>query len=97
MTLLRALNKAFKIAIPVCILSPIRSLDIVRELPFSRETLAVDGKQSCFDGGGGGGACVGSGSPITVMENTHSIPSHLGQFAQSLYGPEGKLSILFRQ
>ena len=32
-------------SIPVCTLSPTWSSDMVTDLPFSRETLAVDGKQ----------------------------------------------------
>ena len=41
--------------LPVCTLSPDCSLDIVTDSPFSRVTLAVDGKQLFFGGGGGGG------------------------------------------
>ena len=41
--------------LPVCILSPVCSSDIVTDLPFSRVTLAVDGKQPPPDGGGGEG------------------------------------------
>ena len=45
-------------SLPVCTLSPISSSDIVTDFPFSRFTLAVDGKQPPppdDDGGGGGG------------------------------------------
>ena len=37
--------------LPVCTLSPICSSDIVIDLPFSRVTLAVDGKQPPPDDG----------------------------------------------
>ena len=49
------------IFLPACTLSPFRSSDIVTDLPFSRVTLAVDGKHSDFGGGGGGGGGVGGG------------------------------------
>ena len=48
-------SEGFEIPIPVCTLSPIFSSDIVTDLPFSRDTLAADGKQPPPDGGGGGG------------------------------------------
>ena len=37
-------------SIPVCTLSPICSSDILTDFPFSRETLATDGKQALRDG-----------------------------------------------
>ena len=40
------LYSIFNLHIPVCTLSPIWSSDIVTFFPFSRETLAVEGKQA---------------------------------------------------
>ena len=46
-------------SLPVFTLSPVSSSDIVTDLPFSRVTLAIDGKQPPPpDGGGGGGVVV---------------------------------------
>ena len=41
--------------VPVFTLSPTCSSDITTEFPLSRETLAVEGKQTPPRGGGGGG------------------------------------------
>ena len=43
-------------SIPVFTLSPVSSSDIGTDLPFSKVTLAVDGKQPPPPDGGGGGA-----------------------------------------
>ena len=40
------------LSLPVCTLSPISSSHIVTDLPFSRVTLVVDGKQPPFPDGG---------------------------------------------
>ena len=49
--------------VPVCTLSPISNSDIVTDLPFSRVTLDVDGKQKFPpDGAGVGGAGAGAGA-----------------------------------
>ena len=39
-------------------LSPTCNSDIIADFPFSRETVAVEGKHPPPDGGGGGGAVV---------------------------------------
>ena len=41
-----SIRKYRKSSIPICTLSPTCNSDIVTDFPFSRETLAVDGKQS---------------------------------------------------
>ena len=47
------LTKVKPMPLPVCTLSPVCNSDIVTDLPFSRETLAVVGKQPPpFDDGG---------------------------------------------
>ena len=60
------LTKVKPMPLPVCTLSPLCSSDIVTDLPFSRVTLAVDGKQppdgGGGGGGGGGGVVVGGGA-----------------------------------
>ena len=48
--------------LPVCTLSPVSNSDIVTDLPFSRVTLAVDGKQfPPPDGAGVDGTGIGGG------------------------------------
>ena len=42
-----------KMSLPVCTLSPVCISDIFTDLPFSRVTLAVDGKQPPPPDGGG--------------------------------------------
>ena len=51
------------ISLPVLTLSPTSSSDIVTDFPFSRETLAVEGKQTPPRGGGGGGGGGGGSLP----------------------------------
>ena len=65
------------INLPVCTLSPVCRSDIVTDLPFSRVTLAVEGKQPPPpppDGGGGAVVVVvggGGGGAGVVTNNKH--------------------------
>ena len=59
------LHRKWDGAVPVCTLSPTCSSDIVNSFPFSRLTLAVDGKQPFLGGGGGGGE---KGSKTNIIE-----------------------------
>ena len=61
--------------IPVCTLSPTCSSDIVTNSPFSRETLAVDGKQLDDDDDDDGGGS-GTHSENNTMNNIVTLDIH---------------------
>ena len=70
--------------LPVITLSPTCSSDIATDFPFSKETLAAEGKQErggCAGGGGGGGMVVVEVVVIVVVVVCGIIPGtrHLKQ------------------